>query len=82
MNNAKKQWEKIEHIVHGIFVKKIYPVWLRKREKFESFADWEDFCIKFNSLEFFPKGYHKIIFAVFGNERNLNYEYFWKLVGE
>ena len=78
----KNKWEIIERSIESTFVRKIFPIWIRKRENFESFADWERFCLNFNSFEFIPKVYQKLLLSVFQSEKNLNYMFFWQLNGD
>ena len=79
MKNKINDWRSIEDSVHRIFFKEIIPIWLRERNNFQTFEEWELFCIRFNSFKFLPPAYHNSILRVFKSERNLNYEFFWML---
>ena len=78
LKNEKWVWQEIEYIIENIFIKNIFPKWLREREKLPSFSSFERFCIFYNSKNEIPKAYHKIIISTFGSFRNLNHYFFWR----
>ena len=71
------EWKAIKDIVHQVFVRDVYPLWLNRRQDL-IFADWEKICISFNTKDYLQR-YEKIILKVFDKFENLNYEMFWRL---
>lgn len=76
-----KKWKRIEHSIDAIFVRKIYPNWFKERANFTNSYDYEVFCLNYPSLDVFPQHLKKELLFIFGNEKNLNYYYYWKLMG-
>ncbi|MCD6577992.1 hypothetical protein J7L48_00785 [bacterium] len=74
-----QKWKKIEHIIHQIFVRDIYPKWINEKMNFQTFKEWEEHCLNFTSAKYISNAYINIILSVFGSIKNLNYYFFWKL---
>jgi len=72
-------WKKIEHIIQETFVRKIYPKWINEKRNFQTFKEWEIFCLNYPSEKYIPSGYENVILSTFGSTKNLNHYFFWKL---
>lgn len=75
----ERTWKILEKHIQPI-MNEIIKEWETKKQEFKNFEEWEKYCLNYPSLSKIPERFHPLIEEVFGNEKGLNYYYFWEVL--